>query len=247
MDTGSFAEVVVNVEVALADAYHYHIPADLRAELRVGHLVEVEFGRRLAQGIVVAFADSAPVEETKPIIGLIDPEPVLWPWQIELARWLSRRYLAPLNACFRLLLPPGLTRWADVTYDINPRWNGAGPLTDNQRRLIDLLRERGDQRGRQIGRVMKKSEWQAAATQLVKRNILRRASVLDPPRAKPKQVRLVELTAGWPRIQAAAPQLGRASKAADVLHHLATLADPLPSEAEAVSYTHRTLPTSDLV
>ena len=237
MDSAPFAEVVVNVEVALADAYHYHIPADLRAELRVGHLVEVEFGRRLAQGIVVAFADSAPVEETKPIIGLIDPQPVLWPWQIDLARWLSRRYLAPLNACFRLLLPPGLTRWADVTYDINPRWDGAGPLTENQRRLIDLLRERGDQRGRQIGRVMKKSEWQAAATQLVKRGILRRASVLDPPRARPKQVRLVELTAGWPRIQAAAPQLGRASKAADVLHHLATLADPLPSEAEVRAAT----------
>ena len=237
MDSPPFAEVVVNVEVALADAYHYHIPADMRSQVRVGHLVEVEFGKRLAQGIVVAFADSAPVEETKPIIGLIDPEPVLWPWQIELARWLSRRYLAPLNACFRLLLPPGLTRWADVTYDINPRWDGAGQLTDNQRRLIDLLRERGDLRGRQIGRVMKKSEWQAAATQLVKRSILRRATVLDPPRAKPKQVRLVELTAGWPRIQAAAPQLGRASKAADVLHHLATLADPLPSEADVLAAT----------
>ncbi len=37
-------------------------------------MVEVEFGRRLAQGIVVAFADSAPVEETKPIISLIDPD-----------------------------------------------------------------------------------------------------------------------------------------------------------------------------
>ena len=237
MDTGPYAEVVVNVEVALSDAYHYHVPADMRSQLRVGHLVEVEFGRRLAQGLVVAFADSAPVEETKPIIGLIDPEPVLWSWQIDLARWLSRRYLAPLNACFRLLLPPGLTRWADVTYDINPRWDGAGHLTDNQRRLIDLLRERGDLRGRQIRQAMKKSKWQDAATQLVKRNILRRASVLDPPRARPKQVRLVELTAGWPRIQAAAPQLGRASKAADVLHYLATLADPLPGEAEVLEAT----------
>ena len=73
MHTGPYAEVVVNVEVALSDAYHYHVPPDMRAELRVGHLVEVEFGRRLAQGLVVAFADSAPVEDTKPIIGLIDP------------------------------------------------------------------------------------------------------------------------------------------------------------------------------
>ncbi len=230
METPPFAEVVVNVEVALSDTYHYHVPADLRSELKVGHLVEVEFGRRLAQGLVVGFSDSAPVEETKPIISLITPEPVLWSWQIELARWLSRRYLAPLNACFRLLLPPGLTRWADVTYDINPRWDGKGVLTENQRRLLELLRERGDLRGRQIGRAMKKTEWQPAALQLVRRNILRRASVLDPPRSRPKQVRLVELTAGWPRIQAAASQLGRASKAADVLNVLAGLNDPLPAE-----------------
>ena len=240
METGPFAEVVVNVEMALSDAYHYHVPADMRRELRVGHLVEVEFGRRLAQGIVVAFADAAPVEETKPIISLIDPEPVVWPWQIELARWLSRRYLAPLNACFRLLLPPGLTRWADVTYDINPRWDGAGVLTENQRALIDLLRARGDLRGRQIGRSLKKKDWTLAAAQLVKRNILRRASVLDPPRAKPKQVRTAELIAGWPRIQAAAPALGRASKAADVLHHLSTLADPLPAEADVLAATGAT-------
>ena len=68
---GSFAEVVVNVEVALSDAYHYHVPSDMRSELRVGHMVEVEFGRQLAQGIVVAFAETAPVEETKPIISLV--------------------------------------------------------------------------------------------------------------------------------------------------------------------------------
>ena len=237
METGPFAEVVVNIETAISDAYHYHVPADMRGELRVGHLVEVEFGRRLAQGIIVAFADSAPVEETKPIISLIDPEPVLWSWQIELARWLSRRYLAPLNACFRLLLPPGLTRWADVTYDVNPYWDGAGVLTDNQRALIELLRQRGDLRGRQIGRVLKKADWQTAATQLVRRNILRRASVLDPPRAKPKQVRTAELSAGWPRIQAAAAELGRASKAADVLHYLSTLADPLPTEPDVLAAT----------
>ncbi len=77
MDSLPFAEVVVNVEVPLSDAYHYHVPADLRPEIRVGHLVEVEFGRRLAQGIVIGFSDTAPVEETKPIIGLIDPQPVL--------------------------------------------------------------------------------------------------------------------------------------------------------------------------
>lgn len=240
METGPYAEVVVNVEVALSDAYHYHVPSDMRATLRVGHLVEVEFGRQLAQGIVVAFAENAPVEETKPIISLIDPEPVLWPWQIDLARWLSYRYMAPLNACFRLLLPPGLTRWADSVYDINPYWDGEGRLSDVQRQLVDLLRERGDLRGRQISRVIQKKKWQAAAAQLVNRSILRRASVLDPPRARPKHIRTVELIAGPNRIWAAAAELGRAGKSADILHYLAESKDPLPAEADVLAATGAT-------
>ena len=241
METGSFAEVVVNVEVALFDAYHYHVPSDMRSELRVGHMVEVEFGRQLAQGIVVAFAETAPVEETKPIISLVAPEPVLWPWQIDLARWLSHRYMAPLNASFRLLLPPGLTRWADSVYDVNPYWDGEGRLTDVQHQLVDLLRERGDLRGRQISRVIKKKKWQAAAAQLVNRSILRRASVLDPPRARPKHIRTVELIAGPNRIRAAATELGRASKAADILHYLAGSRDPLPVEADVLAATNATV------
>src|SRR5690606_21579289 len=148
-------EIVVHVEPALSDADHYHVPADMRPILRAGPLVEVEFGRRLAPRIVVGFLGSAPRVAPKPVISLILAAPVLWPWQIELARWLSRRYLAPLNACFRLLLPPGLTRWADSTYDVNPYWDGEGQLTDLQRRLVELLREKGDMRGRQIARAMK--------------------------------------------------------------------------------------------
>lgn len=237
MSTGYYAEVVVNIETAISDAYHYHIPADMRPAIRVGHLVEVEFGRRLAQGIVVALVDSAPVEETKPIISLITPEPVLWASQIDLARWLSHHYMAPLNACLRLLLPPGLTRWADSVYDVNPYWSGDGRLTDLQQQLVDLLRRRGDLRSRQIGRVIKDKKWSAAATQLVNRGILRRASVLDPPRARPKHVRTVELIAGPKRVFAAAAHLGRPSKAADILHYLAELADPLPEEAKVLEKT----------
>jgi primosomal protein N' (replication factor Y) (superfamily II helicase) len=84
-----FAELIVNVEAPLEGSFHYHIPRDLQAALQVGHLVEVEFGRRLAQGVVVGIHGDSPVAETKPIIAIIDPLPVLYPWQIELARWLS--------------------------------------------------------------------------------------------------------------------------------------------------------------
>ena len=149
-----YAELVINIEAPLESTFHYDVPRDLAAKLSVGHLVEVEFGKRLAQGIIMAFDESAPVEETKPIIALIDDEPVVRPWQLDLARWLSQQYLTPLNACVRLMLPPGLTRWSDVTYDVNPYWDGTGRLTEAQTELIALLRDRGDLRGRQIARAM---------------------------------------------------------------------------------------------
>lgn len=232
-----FAEVVVNIEAGLEGTFHYRVPADLEPTLRLGHLVEVEFGSRLAQSLVVAFADEAPVEETKPVIALIDPEPALRPYQIHLAHWLSRQYLAPLNACCRLMLPPGLTRWADLTLDVNPYWDGKGRLTETQQKLVDLLKERGFLRGRQIERALPKTEWRTAANQLVQRRVLQRGSVLDPPRARPKQIRTAELVAGPRRIRQAALELGRASKAADVLYYLVASDDPLPAEATALAAT----------
>ncbi|MCB8944114.1 MAG: primosomal protein N' [Ardenticatenaceae bacterium] len=241
-----FAELVINIEAALQGTFHYDVPSDLRPFLQIGHLVEVEFGRRLAQGIVIGFTKEAPIDDTKPIIALVNDDPVVLPWQIELAQWMSVQYLAPLNGCLRLMLPPGLTRWADVTLDVNPYWDGNGRLTEAQEALIELLRERGDLRGRQVQRAVrkkeafKKSDWKTVANQLVKRDILRRASVLDPPRMKPKKIRTAELSASWQRVRQVAAQLGRSNKQADVLDYLAALDDPLPEAAAVFTATHAT-------
>jgi primosomal protein N' (replication factor Y) (superfamily II helicase) len=224
-----YAVLIINVEAALESTFHYHVPADLESKLQIGHLVEVEFGRRLAQGIVVALDQEAPVADTKPIIGLIDEQPVVRPGQITLAEWLSRQYLTPINACLRLMLPPGLTRWADITLELNRYWDGNGRLTETQEKLVNLLREKGDRRGRQITRALPKTEWKTAANQLVRRGVLTRGSILDSPKARPKVIRTAELIAGPQRIQVAAGQLGRSSKQAAIIAYLLASRDPLPA------------------
>lgn len=228
-----FAELAINIEAPLENTFHYHVPSDLEQRLQVGHLVEVEFGRRLAQGIVLDFHKSAPVEETKPIISLIDPRPVVRPWQIDLAQWMSRYYLSPLNAALRLMLPPGLTRWADVTVEINPRWDGSGRLTETQEAILALLREKGDMRGRKLQRALPKEHrqrWQTAVNQLARRDILRKGSVLEGPRVRPKKIRTVELIAGPRQIWSAVMELGRATKQSEAIFYLAQCDDPLPPE-----------------
>lgn len=232
-----FAELAINIEAGLETTFHYHVPRDLQERLEIGCLVEVEFGRRLAQAIIVAFADQSPVAETKPIIALLDETPVVRPYQIELARWLSRQYLTPFNTCLRLMLPPGLTRWSDITLEINPYWDGGGRLTELQEKLLDLLRQKGDMRGRQIKRALPKIDWKRAAEQLVRRDILIKGSILDPPRLRPKQIRTATLIAGPRLILEGAPTLGRANKQADILYYLATTDDPLPPEETVLEAT----------
>ncbi|MFN2138416.1 MAG: primosomal protein N', partial [Candidatus Promineifilaceae bacterium] len=227
-----YAELVINIEAPLSSTFHYFVPRDLERQLHVGQLVEVEFGRRLAQGIIVAFSETSPVPETKPIVALIEREPVVQHWQIELAYALSAYYLAPLNASVRLMLPPGLTRWADVTVDLNPYNLDLPDLSDRQAELVALLREKGALRGRQLSRLFgKKKEWQVVVDQLVRKNVLRRGSVLDPPRARPKEVRMIELSAGYEKQLAQAGALGVSSKQSDLLLYVANSKDPLPDES----------------
>ena len=136
------------------------------------------------------------------------------------------------------MLPPGLTRWSDITVDLNPYWDGHGRLTDLQKQLIELLKEKGDLRGRQIGRALPKTAWKTAVQQLARRDIVRRASVLDPPRAKPKQIRTVELIMPPKQAQAQLLTLGRKNKQADLLTYLLQTDDPLPEETAVIKHTH---------
>ena len=109
-----YAELLININTPLDGTFHYSVPTDMEDALRVGHLVEVEFGRRLAQAVILAFDEQPPVdvEMVKPIIALIDEEPIVLPTQIGLARWMSAAYLTPINACMRLFFPPGLSAYS---------------------------------------------------------------------------------------------------------------------------------------
>ena len=88
-------------------AYHYHLPPELEDVVLPGHLVWVPFGAQEVQGFVLRLADRAPLE-TRAVLRLARPEPVLTPAQLELASWISTYYVAPASEAVRLFLPPGL-------------------------------------------------------------------------------------------------------------------------------------------
>jgi primosomal protein N' (replication factor Y) len=102
---------VMYCEVALPTplrrAFTYGVPERFRDTELIGRRVVVPFRNRSLVGVVVGlvngFAEAGKIRE---ISDILDSEPALTPTLIELGRWVSRYYVAPIGEVFRALLPP---------------------------------------------------------------------------------------------------------------------------------------------
>jgi primosomal protein N' (replication factor Y) len=205
-----YVEIAVNVP-QVKGVFHYHLPPELEGQVEPGHLVEVPFGARRVQGVVLRQVNEPAVKETKAVEVLVDPQPVLTPAQLALARELSVKSLAPLAACIDLMLPSGLSQQADTLYSLFDTSANIPieKLSTLERRLVELLKTRASLRGRQIDAVIPRLNWRASAHSLVKKNILRTQSILPAPNVQPKSVRTVHLGCSPEEAEKALPDLGR--------------------------------------
>ncbi|MEE8174604.1 MAG: hypothetical protein V3T71_04700, partial [Dehalococcoidia bacterium] len=149
-----YAEVAVSSPPARRKTFSYTVPDRLSVE--VGQAVWVPFGSRLLQGIVFDLSARPLVEETKEIAVVIDPHPLLSPAQVELARWISERYLSPLFAAAALMLPPGFERKV-ITF-VHPRPNPSqltiSSLTAQQREVLRLLERMGKTKIEEVAKAL---------------------------------------------------------------------------------------------
>lgn len=197
-----YVEIAVNVP-HVTGTYHYHLPPKLSGHVRDGQLVTVPFGPQNVQGIVLTFVDQPEVSETKAIREIIDPQPVVTPYQIKLAKHIAQETLSPLGITLHAMLPGGLSVKADTRYRFTERsekrLSQGEPvyeeLSEAQKRFVELLQERGPLRGRQINRALPHKRWRSTAEALERREVIESESVLQSPRVSPKEERFVALTA----------------------------------------------------
>jgi primosomal protein N' (replication factor Y) len=204
-----FARLAVNLP-AVSGVFDYSIPPGIATQIAVGSLVTAPFGKQTVQGVTLELVERASVEGTRPLESLLDPVPVLTTPQIFLARWMSDHYLQPLAAMVELMLPVGLSQQADTQFSVISHQLSviSDQLSVVQKRLVDLLNERGSLRGRQIDRHFAKVDWRKPAQALVRKGVLATHSVLPPPRVRPKYIRVAQLAATPEEAEASMPDLG---------------------------------------
>jgi primosomal protein N' (replication factor Y) len=100
-----FSEVII--PLALPRTYTYAIPPELQDLVQPGVRVEVVFGRQKKYAGIVrsVFPDKPPEFDPKPILNVLDSDPVVYAEQLALWKWMADYYLCSEGEVMAAALP----------------------------------------------------------------------------------------------------------------------------------------------
>ena len=101
--------VDVILPLPLEGTFTYSVPESMVIQVQMGVRVLVPLGRsKTYTAMVMRLHSEQPEFETRPIIQVIDAEPVLTERQMRLWQWISTYYISPIGDVFKAALPAGL-------------------------------------------------------------------------------------------------------------------------------------------
>ena len=106
-----YAKIAVSAATYWIDRpYDYLVPQELADRIKVGMRVYVPFGKgnRRSEGIVLALSDHSDYDKVKPLLAVIDDEPVLSAEMVKLALFMRNRFFCTVYDAVKSMLPAGL-------------------------------------------------------------------------------------------------------------------------------------------
>jgi len=105
-----YAQIILNNNSKSTDRiYTYGIGEQFESYIEVGKRVKVNFGRNkhIIDGIVISLNSNCDIPENKikPIIDIIDDEPIIKEEMIKLSLWIRERYICKFSDAIRLMVP----------------------------------------------------------------------------------------------------------------------------------------------
>ncbi len=132
----------VPLDVPVFSALTYSVPDELADELQVGHLVQVPFRNQSKTGLITSLDDHLDDPELatkiKPVLDLIDPEPLLSATDVRFLRFVADYYYSPLGEVVRLAIPAAARLDGMKHYQLTDT-PPADDLDDDLRAILDLL------------------------------------------------------------------------------------------------------------
>jgi primosomal protein N' (replication factor Y) len=131
-----FAEIII--PLAIPKTYTYSIPEDMVDIAIPGVRVEVVFGRQKRYaGIIKSVTTIAPQGfEPKPILQVLDAEPVLYPQQLKLWNWIANYYMCSEGEVMAAALPTQFKLSSETILMLNEEYGDDFSDLDDQEYLV---------------------------------------------------------------------------------------------------------------
>ncbi|MBC7261560.1 MAG: primosomal protein N', partial [Chloroflexi bacterium] len=126
------------------------------------------------------------------ILSIIDPHPVLTPYQLDLMHWISEYYRTPLHIVAWGMFPPGITWQTETMLYLEEAASTASP-DQEERRVLELLQQHGPLPLALAGRRLRMKRWRSVIERMVRKGWVRKQMEVMGPRVKPKTEPIVLL------------------------------------------------------
>lgn len=140
--TATQTYVTVILPLAVPKPYTYAVPEQLVPDATFGKRVEVQFGKaRLYTALVVEQHRRAPeAYRPKPILSVVDDEPIINQVQLQLWQWLADYYLCTLGEVMHAALPANLKLASETRLTLSPLFDeDFGGLDDKEYLVAEAL------------------------------------------------------------------------------------------------------------
>lgn len=183
-----YANIVFNLPVD--ETFTYSIPIDLQDENKIGVRVLVPFGKRNVTGIVINFCETTDLKTTRPIIKILDAEPVINKEMIDFCTWISEYYYCTVGQVIFSSIPKSTLIESKVYYSVNENYLKNEKVNQTQEKIIKLLRNK-TLTIKQIENKLKISNVRASINKLINLNVIETEQVTSQEKVKPKKEKYV--------------------------------------------------------
>ena len=130
-----FAEVIL--PLALPTTYTYAVPENFTGKIKIGCRVEVVLGKNKRHaGIIKLITTTQPPYNTKPILNVLDDQPLLYSQQLQLWNWMSNYYMCSEGEVMAAALPAHFKLSSETIILFNDEFGDDFTSLNNEEYLI---------------------------------------------------------------------------------------------------------------
>lgn len=186
---GKYVNIAFNLPIDTL--FTYSIPEGLESSVKIGTRVLAPFGKRSITGAAVEYTEAPRIRNIKPIIKVLDIEPVINDEMIEFCKWISRYYFCPIGEVIFSAIPKSILVESKIVYSLkSDKTTDPNSFTGLQKKIISAL-EQKPLTLKQIEHKLKTSGLRSAVNTLTKNGILKQEHITVSEKIKPKLQKFV--------------------------------------------------------